>query len=77
VLDRAEAAAEAEMTVYTIGVGSDLDHDLLQQVADIGSGEYFFATSEPDPDTGLPQYVEQLQEIFEELGGRRPVRLVQ
>ncbi len=76
-VDQATAATDLGITLYTVGVGADVDHDLLQQMADIGNGEYFFADSAPDPSTGLPMYVTQLQEIFETLGGKRPVRLIQ
>lgn len=76
-IDRATAAAEDGITLYTIGVGADVQADLLQQMADIGNGQYFFADATPDPVTGVPLYVEQLREIFETLGGKRPVRLIQ
>lgn len=76
-VDRAEVAADAGMTIYTIGVGGDANDGFLEDIATIGHGEYFFADNAPDPDTGQPQYVEKLQEIFESLGGKRPVRLIQ
>jgi Flp pilus assembly protein TadG len=75
-IDQANAAKELGVTLYTVGVGADVAQELLQEVADIGNGEYFFADSAPDPSTGLPLYVTQLQEIFETLGGKRPVRLI-
>lgn len=74
---QAEEAAEMGMTIYTIGVGGDANDGFLEDIAEIGHGEYFFADNAPDPSTGVPQYVEQLQEIFQTLGGRRPVRLIQ
>lgn len=76
VVDRATATAAEGITVYAIGLGGDSDESLLQQVAQIGHGKYFYADSEPDPVTGQPLYVTQLREIFEELGGDRPVRLI-
>ncbi|MCK6456140.1 MAG: VWA domain-containing protein [Phycisphaerae bacterium] len=74
-IDRAHAAANLGMTLYTIGVGADVDPELLQQIADIGDGEYFYADSTPD-ENGQPMYVTQLHEIFERLGSERPVRLI-
>jgi hypothetical protein len=76
-LDRATTAADLGMTVYTIGVGGDANDGFLQQIADIGHGQYFFADNSPDPITGQPMYVQQLATIFETLGGKRPVRLIQ
>ncbi len=75
-VDRAQVAADAGMTIYTIGVGGDANDGFLDDVAEIGHGEYFFADNAPDAN-GVPQYVEKLQEIFESLGGKRPVRLIQ
>lgn len=76
-LDRSDYAKEHNMTVFTVGVGGDVDHDLL---TDMASGEtfYYYADNAPDPDNGgLPKYVNQLKQIFKELGGRRPIRLIQ
>jgi hypothetical protein len=73
----AHTAADAGMTIYTVGVGGDANDGFLEQIAEIGHGEYFFADNAPDPDTGVPQYVDKLQKIFKELGGKRPVRLIQ
>lgn len=39
---------------------------------------YYFADNAPDSaNGGLPLYVNQLKQIFETLGGKRPVRLIQ
>lgn len=75
-LDRAGDAASKGMTLYTIGLGADVDPELLQEIADMGHGEYFFADSAPDPITGRPRYETELRDIFEQLGGKRPVRLI-
>jgi uncharacterized protein YegL len=45
--DRARSAATDTIKIYTIGFGSDADEELLQDLADIGGGRYFFA---PDAD---------------------------
>ncbi|HKQ49550.1 MAG TPA: VWA domain-containing protein [Phycisphaerae bacterium] len=76
-LDVATEAAEMGATLYTIGVGADVKTELLEQMAEIGHGEYFFADSTPDEVTGQPKYVEQLTTIFNNLGTKRPPRLIQ
>jgi len=75
-INRATAAANSNITIYCVGLGGDADPDLLHSIADIGGGQYFYADSAPDPITGQPQYVSQLNAIFNELGGKRPVRLI-
>ncbi|MFO0972673.1 MAG: vWA domain-containing protein [Phycisphaerae bacterium] len=74
-VDRAQAVANQNVTIYTIGLGADVDPQLLGHIAEIGKGEYFYADSAPDA-TGQPAYVTQLQTIFQQLGGKRPVRLI-
>lgn len=75
--EKAEEAAEAGITIYTIGVGSGVDSAFLQQLAQKGRGEYYFADASPDPSTGQPMYMTQLPEIFRTLASdKRPVRLI-
>lgn len=75
--DRANAAKAAGMTVYVVGVGGDVDSDLCSDLASTPD-HYFFADSTPDPGNNFqPMYVNQLRAIFETLGGKRPVRLIQ
>ncbi|HPF38366.1 MAG TPA: VWA domain-containing protein [Phycisphaerae bacterium] len=75
--DRADAAKELNMTVFTVGVGGDVDEDLLTDMAS-SADNYYYADNAPDPDNGgQPYYVSQLQQIFQTLGGKRPVRLIQ
>jgi len=74
-MDRASDAKAKNVTVYTVGVGADVNPDLLEDIASKPE-YYFYADSDPGPD-GSPKYVEELKEIFESLGGRRPVRLIQ
>jgi len=45
--DRTRSAATDNIKIYTVGFGSDADEELLQDLADIGGGRYFFA---PDAD---------------------------
>lgn len=73
---RAQQAADMGMTIYTIGVGGDANDGFLEEIAALGHGEFFFADNAPDAVTGQPMYVTQLREIFEALGGKRPVRLI-
>lgn len=77
VEDRAEHAKSLGFTVYTVGVGGDVDDELLSEAATSPS-HYYYADNAPDPNNGnLPMYVNQLKEIFKTLGGKRPVRLIQ
>lgn len=41
--EQAAAAAGDDIKIYTIGFGSDADGQFLQELADIGEGQYFFA----------------------------------
>ena len=75
--DSAAELAEAGAVVYVIGVGGDVNADLCEGLA-TRPDNYFFADSTPDPDhNGQPMYVTELQRIFQTLGGKRPVRLIQ
>ncbi|MCB9853387.1 MAG: VWA domain-containing protein [Phycisphaerales bacterium] len=75
--DRADAAKEMHMTVFTVGVGGDVDDDLLTNMAS-SPDNYYYADNAPDPDNeGQPLYINQLKQIFQTLGGKRPVRLIQ
>lgn len=75
-IDRADAAKTQKMTVFTVGVGGDVNDELLSEMAS-GDDKYFFADNQPDPTTGEPMYVKQLQQIFKDIGAKRPVRLIQ
>lgn len=75
--DRADAAKEQHMTVFTVGVGGDVDDSLLTSMAS-SPDNYYYADNAPDPDNGgQPYYINQLKDIFKTLGGKRPVRLIQ
>lgn len=75
--DAAADLAELGATVYVIGVGADVNAELCESLA-TRPENYFFADSSPDPERdGQPMYVTQLQTIFQTLGGKRPVRLIQ
>jgi hypothetical protein len=73
----AAAAAEQGIRIYTVGIGSNVDADLLQEIADRTGGQYLFVDDAMDPDTGRPQYETELPAVFEALAGAsRPVRLI-
>lgn len=77
VNDRADYAKSLGFTIFTIGVGADVDHTLLTNAA-TSQEHYFFADSAPDPTNGnKPKYIKQLKEIFKTIGGKRTVRLIQ
>ncbi|MCG8404629.1 MAG: VWA domain-containing protein [Phycisphaerales bacterium] len=77
VQDRADLAKAMGITIYSIGVGGDVNADLCTDIATT-PGHYYFADNHPDPSNqGLPLYVNQLREIFQTLGGKRTVRLIQ
>jgi len=75
--EQANALKNLGATVYVVGVGGDVNPELCASLASRPEN-YFFADSTPDPDNNnQPLYVTKLQEIFQTLGGKRPVRLIQ
>lgn len=68
---QAQIAADLGIRIFTVSVGADGDQLLMQEVAEIGHGETFHAEG------SIEEYSEQLDAIFQELGGRRPVELIQ
>lgn len=64
-------AANDGYRIYTVSVGADADSALMQQVATIGKGEAFIATGD------IATYQQQLQDVFKNLGGKRPVALIE
>ena len=69
--DRAQQAADDGMTIYTVSVGYAVDRSLMQEIAEIGGGQEFYAVGNPE------EYTEQLELIFRALGGKRPVALIE
>ncbi len=57
--------------IFTISVGASADQQLMQDIAEIGGGEHFHAEG------SVAQYKAQLDEIFQKLGGKRPVMLIE
>lgn len=66
----AETAAEQGMKIYTVSVGYSADRELMQQIAAIGHGEEFYAAGSPE------DYTDDLRRIFQQIGGRREVVLI-
>jgi hypothetical protein len=70
-LDMARAAASRGIQFYTVSIGADADRALMQEIAEIGGGEEFFAVGT------VEEYATQLKQIFAALGSKRPVRLIE
>lgn len=69
--DRARAARDLGIRLYTVSVSSDADMDLMAELAQIANGQHFHAEGSPE------EYSDQLDTIFRTLGGRRPVVLIE
>ncbi|MFQ5414436.1 MAG: VWA domain-containing protein [Phycisphaerae bacterium] len=69
-LSQAYAAADAGIHVFAVSVGADANQALMQQIADVASGEHFHAEG------SVEEYSAQLAEIFQTLAGTRPVELI-
>lgn len=69
--EQAEIAADRGFQIFSVSVGYYVDRTVLQNCADIGNGEEFYAAGNPT------EYSAQLEEIFETLGGKRPVTLIE
>lgn len=68
--EKAQEAAAMGIRIYTVGVGARVDTVGLEEIAAIGHGTYFQASGSID------DYTAQLRAIFETLGGKRPVMLI-
>lgn len=60
-----------KVQIYAVSVGATCDLALMQQIAAIGKGASFHAGND------IGTYQQQLQEILRNLGGKRPVVLIQ
>ncbi len=69
-LKEAQQAANAGIQIFAVSVGVDSDSSLMEEIAVIGEGVHFHAEGSID------QYSAQLEEIFNTLGGKRPVELI-
>ncbi|NOX59538.1 MAG: VWA domain-containing protein [Planctomycetes bacterium] len=63
-------AAAMGIRIFSVSVGSEADIDLMDYLADVGGGDHFQAEG------SITNYSAQLAEIFQKLGGARPVELI-
>lgn len=68
--NKAQIAANLGMRIFAVSVGAGADQSLMQDIADIGHGEHFHAGG------SVEEYSAELTEIFQRLGGQRPVELI-
>ncbi|MBN1343994.1 MAG: VWA domain-containing protein [Phycisphaerae bacterium] len=69
-VEAARDAAALGIRIYAVSVGSSADTNTMEQIAQIGKGTHFYAQG------SIEDYSAQLQAIFETLGGKRPVMLI-
>jgi Flp pilus assembly protein TadG len=69
-LQKAQEAADQGIMIFAVSVGYDADTDVMGQIADIGGGAHFHASG------SIEEYADQLEQIFAQLGGTRPVELI-
>ena len=70
-LEQANRVAVFGYRIFAVSAGVSANQSLMQEIADIASGEHFRAEGTID------QYSDRLAEIFRRLGGKRPVELIQ
>jgi len=68
---QARIAADLGIQIFSVSVGYNSDQALMQYLAEIGHGLHFHAEGSID------EYSEQLVEIFSQIGGQRPVELIE
>jgi Mg-chelatase subunit ChlD len=66
----AKKAGENGIQLFTVSVGADSDTSVMDEIAGIDGGSHFHAEGSID------EYSQQLDAIFEALGGKRPVELI-
>jgi hypothetical protein len=75
---RAEYAGKAaysgslEIPIYTIGLGSSVDGELLQEIADLSGGEYYNIATAGDLPTVFRQIIEEPDPTLDSDGDRLP-----
>ncbi|TWT33273.1 von Willebrand factor type A domain protein [Blastopirellula retiformator] len=72
VLDEAYLCAEQNIKILTISLGAGADKNLMDQVAEITKGVHF---NVPGGQT-VEEYTDDLTEIFRQVAGHRPLKLV-
>ncbi|MCP4248856.1 MAG: VWA domain-containing protein [bacterium] len=68
---KAKEAADLGIVIYTISHGYGADQSLMAELATTGGGEHFHAEGSID------EYADELEAIFNTLGGQRPVELIE
>ncbi|HNO78246.1 MAG TPA: VWA domain-containing protein [Phycisphaerae bacterium] len=68
--EMAQAAADAGIQIYTVSVGTDADENLMGDIASTSGGTHFHAEGTID------QYSDQLDAVFELIGGSQQVALI-
>jgi Mg-chelatase subunit ChlD len=69
-LEMAQEAVDQGIMIFAVSVGNGADTDVMEQIAGIGGGVHFHASG------SIEQYADQLEQIFAQLGGARPVELI-
>jgi hypothetical protein len=72
VMREAQLAAAAQFPIVTVSLGATADKNLMQQVADVTDGIHFNIPG----GQSVAGYEEDLKEVFREIAGHRPVKLV-
>ena len=69
-IQQATLAAQLGIRIFAVSNGYGADTNLMDQIAEIGEGEHFHAEGT------IEEYSAELDEIFNTLGGKRPVELI-
>ncbi len=64
-LAEAQRAKNGQIIIYTIGLGNEVDHDFLEQIAEMTGGKYFYSPT-----------AEQLDEAFQAVAEQTHIALV-
>lgn len=71
-LDMAEEAAALGIQIFCVSVGAYCNLELMDEIAEIGGGQHYAANT-----ADIEEYSAQLIEIFEVIGGKRPVEIIE
>lgn len=73
VLEEAQSAADANIKIIAIALGSDADTELMEEVAEVSGGASFIIPG----GRAASEYQEDLEEVFRQVAADRPLELVQ
>jgi hypothetical protein len=68
-LAEAQLAVDAEMTIHCVGLGTNIDYDLLDAIAKLGGGIALYVDNTTDPDVYGPALEEAFRKIAQEQVG--------